>query len=138
MNAFQVGPFIIKYAWIFAVISLIITYILLKKTLNENEAFQAKFLDALINSLLIGVLTYKASFLLYRPELLSSNPMAALYLSGGIKEWLSAILLSSLYLAWKYKREQWPTRLTSLGIVYGIVTFITAFWLVRTLFFLVF
>jgi len=138
LDAFQVGPFIIKYTWIFAVFSLMITYILLKKKLKEDRDFQAKFLDSLVNSLLIGVLTFKVSFLLYRPELLTSNPMAALYLTGGKKEWVTAILVSSLYIAWKYKREQWSTRLTSLGIVYGIVTFITAFWLVRTLFFLVF
>lgn len=136
LNAFQIGPFIIKYTWIFALLALVITYFLLKKTLKEDEKFLGEFLDALVNSLFIGVISYKISILLYRPELLTTNPLSALYLSGGVKEWLTAISLAFLYLGWKYKKNKWPGRLTGMGIVYGIVTLITCFWLVRTLFLL--
>jgi hypothetical protein len=137
VNAFQVGPFIIKYTWIFAIFALVITYFLLKKIMKENDDFLGEFLDALVNSLFIGVVSFKASVLLYRPELLTTNPLGALYLSGGVKEWLTAISLAFLYLGWKSKKRKWPARLTAMGIVYGIVTFITAFWLVHTLFLLI-
>ncbi|WP_404333014.1 hypothetical protein [Mesobacillus maritimus] len=137
MNAFQLGPFIIKHTWLYAILALVITYFLLKKLLNENQDFLGEFLDALVNSLFIGVLSFKASILLYRPELLTTNPLGALYLSGGLKEWLTAISLALLYMYWKAKKNKWPARLTMRGIVYGIVTFITAFWLLRTLFLLV-
>jgi hypothetical protein len=136
LNAFQLGPFIIKYNWIFAIISLVITYFLLKKGLKENEDYLGEFLDALVNALFIGVLSFKGSVLLYRPELLKTNPLGALYLSGGGKEWLTATLLAFLYLVWKTKKSQWPIKLVGTGIVYGLVTFITSFWLVRTLFLL--
>jgi hypothetical protein len=137
LNAFQVGPFIIKYTWIFAILALVITYFLLKKTLKEDEQFLGDFLDATVNALFIGVISYKVSILLYRPELLTSNPFGALYLSGGVKEWLTAISLAFLYLGWKHKKNKWPGRLTGMGFVYGIVTFITSFWLMRTLFLLI-
>jgi hypothetical protein len=137
LNALQLGPFIIKYSWIFAILALVITYFLLKKLLTAHDDFLGEFLDALVNSLFIGVISFKASILLYRPELLTTNPLGALYLSGGLKEWLTAILLAFLYLGWKSKKRKWPGPLTAMGIVYGIVTFITAFWLLRTLFLLI-
>lgn len=137
LNAFQQGPFIIKYTWIYALIAFLITYYLLKMLLRKNEDFLQEFLDALVSSLLIGVLSFKGSILLYRPELLKTNPLGALYLSGGGKEWLTAIFLACLYLVWKTKKSQWPNKLIGTGIAYGIVTFITSYWLVRTLFFLI-
>jgi hypothetical protein len=137
LNAVQLGPFIIKYTWIYGFIALIITYYLLKKLLGENEDFLQEFLDALVNSLFIGVLSFKGSILLYRPELLKTNPLGAFYLSGGGKEWLTATFLACLYLVWKTKKSQWPNKLIGTGIIYGLVTFVTIFWLVRTLFFLI-
>lgn len=84
------------------------------------------------------MVTYKLSILAYRPELLTTNPLAALYLSGGIKEWLTSIIAGGFYLGWKSRKQRWSPHLTGKAIIYGIVTFITTFWLTRTLFFLVF
>ncbi|SEM17088.1 hypothetical protein SAMN05192533_101288 [Mesobacillus persicus] len=138
MNAIQAGPFIIKYTWLFAITAIVVTYFLLKKLLKEDQEFRDQFLDALINTLLIGMVTYKLSILAYRPELLTTNPLAALYLSGGFKEWLTGIIAGGLYLGWQGRKQSWSPHSTGKAIVYGIVTFITTYWLTRTLFFLLF
>ncbi|WP_053363596.1 hypothetical protein [Bacillus sp. FJAT-27251] len=138
MDAFQLGPLIIKYTWIFVLGAGIITYFMLKRIFKQEEGFRESFLDSLINSIVIGVIGYKASILLFRPELWTSNPLGALYLSGSWREYATGFLLGGLYLLWMHKKHSWEAILLGRAFVYGIVTFITAYWLLRTLFFLFF
>jgi prolipoprotein diacylglyceryltransferase len=138
MDAFQLGPLIIKYTWIFVCGAGILTYFVIKMMFKEEQDFREAFLDALINAIVITVLGYKASILVFRPELWTSNPLAALYLSGSWREYGIGLLLGGLYLLWKHKKSSWKGALTGKAFVYGIVTFITGYWLFRTLFFLFF
>jgi hypothetical protein len=136
MGAFKLGPFIIQYTWVLMILSGLITYFVLKKMLKEDQTFLEKFTDALINALLIGVIAYKGSVLLFRPELWVRNPLGALSLSGSWRELLAALLLSGAYLIWKYKKQNWPADLSRNALIYGFTTYILSYWLIRTLFFL--
>jgi hypothetical protein len=138
MDAFQLGPLIIKYTWIFILGAGIITYFIIKTMFKEEEGFRESFLDVLINAIVIAVVGYKASILLFRPELWTSSPLGALYLSGSWREYAAGLLLGGLYLLWKHKKHSWQAALVGKAFVYGIITFITGYWLFRTLFFLFF
>jgi prolipoprotein diacylglyceryltransferase len=138
MDAFQLGPLIIKYSWIFVLGAGMFTYVMLKMEFKQEEGFRESFLDALINSIVIAVIGYKVSILLFRPELWTSNPLGALYLSGSWREYGAGILAGGLYFLWKHKKHSWEATLLGRAFVYCIVTFITVYWLFRTLFFLIF
>ncbi|CAM3719918.1 hypothetical protein [Mesobacillus zeae] len=138
MEAFKLGPFIIKISWIFSLGAGTAAYWTIRKFLKEDIRFRDEFLDSLLNALLMGIVIYKLAILVYQPNLLFTNPVGALYLSGGWKEWTTALLLSSLYLLWQKKRKKWPGNLFIQAGIYGIATFLTSFWLFRTLYFLFF
>jgi uncharacterized membrane-anchored protein len=138
MDALKLGPFIIKFNLIFALVAGIAVYFMLKRITAKDEAFQKQFFDVLTNSVLLWVIFYKGSILLFRPELLKVNPLGALSLNGGIKEWFVGLAAGGLYFFIQCKKKKWMPVNAGKAIVYAIITYITAYWLFRTLFFLTF
>lgn len=133
MGTLQLGPIIIKYEWIVFLLSAIIVYFVLSRWLKDEKLFQQKFLDAIINTVFIGFLTYKFSLVLFKPIMVIENPSSLLYYTGGTKGGMLGIIFAVIYLMWKTKRENWRFSVVFTGVFYTIITFITSFWLLRTI-----
>ncbi|MBM4763440.1 hypothetical protein [Bacillus sp. B15-48] len=138
MGAFQAGPFIIKFTSLFAIIAVLVTFFLLSKLLKKNHENYNKYIDVLINAVLVAVVVYKGSIVLLRPELWSGNLLAALTLTGSWREMMIGFGTASIYFAWKVKNEGFSLSLVRNGIVYGGIIYIISYWVLRTLFFLFF
>ena len=137
MEAIQIGPFIIKYSWMFVLIGWLAAYGVTKRMAAGSNTFKSEFLDAMMTAAVISILVAKAAILLFRPALIG-NFISALYLSTGLAEQSAGIASASIYLYWKFKRKQWNTDIFSKITFVFIATFLTISWLARTLFFLFF
>lgn len=134
MEAFQIGALTIKYVWLFYLISGVIAFYVIKNKTKNHPVFQSRFLDSGTNALLIGFIVYKLSIGLFRPDLLMNNPAAIFFLPGGLKEFVTGLLTAGFYMGYSWQKHHWPAKLAASSIVYGIVTFILAFWAIRTIF----
>lgn len=135
MDALKLGPFILKPSMLFALGAGFVVFIVIKRI---KASFQKQLLDALLNCVLIFLIFYKGSILIFHPEFLTVNPFGALSLNGGVKEWSAGMGAAGIFLFYQYKKQKWEAAEFIKAIIYAAVTFITAFWLFRTLFFLAF
>lgn len=137
MGTIHIGRIMIKYEWIIFFVSIALVYIVLRQWLKKDEQFREKFIDALINTAIIGFLTYKFSIVLLKPMIVIDNPISILYHTGGFKGAIIGIIVSVAYLVWKLKRENWQISIVATGIFYSIMTFFTSFWLLQTIILLI-
>lgn len=133
MGSLHIGRFMIKYEWIIFLISIAVVYFVLKRWLKNDQQFQQTFIDAIFNTAFIGFLTYKFSVVLFKPMMLFENPISVLYFTGGKKGGILGVILAICYLVWKTKREKWQGVVVWQGVFYTVISFVTAFWLFRTL-----
>jgi prolipoprotein diacylglyceryltransferase len=135
VDAFQIGPFTIKLSWLFISSSLFFTYLVLDSLLNKYPKEKVSiFYNIVLNSLFIVFLSYKFAYILFRPSIVWENPIGMIYFTGGIRELILGLVLSSLYVISKFinhKMNQW---LYWKLIVYGFVTFSAAYCIVQTVF----
>ncbi|MBY0120525.1 hypothetical protein [Bacillus sp. S/N-304-OC-R1] len=136
MGAIMLGPFMIKYEWILYLISGLSAYLMIRFHSKEDLPFQEIFLNSMLNSFLIGFIVYKFSSIIIRPTILIDNPSSIIFTTGGTKGKLLGVIIALLYFFNKYRNGIWPLKNWLILMVYGIVTFFVAFWMFRTLFFL--
>ncbi|WP_121612975.1 hypothetical protein [Mesobacillus foraminis] len=137
MGALKLGPLIIKYDVLFALGAGIAVYAILKRVTAKDQVFQKQFFDVLINSVLLFIIFYKGSILVFHPDLLQVHLLGALSLHGGIKEGLAGLAAGGMYFFYQYKKKKWLQENAGRAILYAAVTYITAYWFLQTLFFLV-
>ncbi|KAF0817415.1 hypothetical protein KIS4809_3679 [Bacillus sp. ZZV12-4809] len=138
MGAFLAGPLIVKYEWVLILLSCIIAFFTIAIVFRDNAEFKKIFQNVLFNSILISFFTYKFSLILFQTESIITSPLSILYLSGGSKGATLGFLFSLIYWVREFKKYNYPLRNWLDGIVYGSVTFMLSYWLLRTLLFLLF
>lgn len=136
MGATMLGPFMIKYEWILFLISGLSAYLMMRFKSKENVQFQEFYLNSILNALLIGFIIFKFSSVIFRPAILFDNPSLLLFTTGGTYGKLLGVCIAFIYILKKYQNEAWPLKNWLTLSVYGIITFFVAFWMFRTLFFL--
>ncbi|MEH7346881.1 hypothetical protein V7122_23910 [Bacillus sp. JJ1532] len=136
MGAIMFGPFMLKYEWIIFFLAGMTAYLFMKFMSKEDRSFQELFLSSFLNAVLIGFIVYKFSSVIFQPTIIIEEPLSILYSTGGTKGKLLGLLIAVIYFYTKYRKGSWPLKNWFTHIVYGIVTFFVAFWLFRTLFFL--
>jgi type IV secretory pathway VirB2 component (pilin) len=135
MESFQLGPFTIRYVWLFLLTSLYLTYMVIDNLINrEDSSKKSLFYNIVSNCFIIIVLTFKFSFLINRPSILWENPIGILYFTGGRMGWIVGIIIAFIYLGIQFKFNRLNEWRYWKLIVYGIVTFILSYYIVQTIF----
>ncbi|MFO1444964.1 hypothetical protein KDN24_17515 [Bacillus sp. Bva_UNVM-123] len=138
MGAFLLGPFMIKHIYIIILLAAITAYLMMKWKTREEPAFQKVFLNVFVNAVFIWFIIFKFSSIIFQPTNIMNNPTSILYFTGGLKGSVLGLIFAIVYLLWHYKKGTWSLKSWLSTLVYGIVTFMIIFWLLRTLFFLIF
>ncbi|MFS0590041.1 hypothetical protein AB1L05_00435 [Cytobacillus horneckiae] len=138
MNAFLLGPFLIKIDWLFLFISALIAALIIKTNTKNNLSFQNEVFNVMINIVIIFVLIYKFSSLLFSPEIIFGNFKTILYVTGGKSGAILGFVCGLFYLAWKVFKSKLKVKVWAEVLTYGSVSFFLSYWLIRTLYFLVF
>lgn len=137
MGILQLGPFHIKYEWLFFLPAGIVTYFILK-IMIKNKDFRREFIDKVINAAIIVFVIFKLSIIVFRPKIIFENPVAIIYLNGGTKGLILSVSAGIIYLFWVFRKKQWNASDVTAGMVYLTVSYVLSYWLVRTLFLIIF
>ncbi|MFD2443998.1 hypothetical protein ACFSO7_08365 [Bacillus sp. CGMCC 1.16607] len=135
MESFLLGPFTIKFIWLFLLAGLFLAYIIMDGWLMKDRTLNKNFLyQIILNSIMVVFITYKFSFLLFRPAILWENPIGILYFTGGSKGMVIGFILALLYLIRQFHLHQMNHWRYWRIIVYGFVTFTVSYYIVQTIF----
>ncbi len=135
MSYFQIGSVIIRIEWIILAITIIIG-LGTARILLHNHAERKQYLDTSFNAVLIGLLVWKGSIVVFQPFDVFDNPMALLYFTGGVKGVWLGLVSGVAYLFYKMKKDQmdrslvvgvvlkgWITGILSLIVIQSIIGF---------------
>lgn len=92
----QVGPFLLKIQWLIISLSAFVGYFVIKKRLQRAGYPDQPIIETIENSLIIVLVVWKFSLILFEPVKVVNNPLALLYFSGGeYGIWLAVVVASS-------------------------------------------
>lgn len=91
-DALQVGPFLLKTQWLVIILSALVGYFVIKYRLKTAGYPDQRMIETIENSLLIALMVWKFSLILFDPVSVVINPLTLLYFSGGERGiWLAAV-----------------------------------------------
>ncbi|MGM7703576.1 peroxiredoxin family protein [Pseudalkalibacillus sp. Hm43] len=115
MSYIQIGSMIIRTEWILLAVTIIVGFVVAKIQLH-NHAERKKYVDTIFNAVLIGLLVWKGSIILFQPFMVIDHPMSLLYFTGGVKGVWLGLISGAAYLIYKMKKDQMDHSLM-VGIV---------------------
>ncbi|MDI6880530.1 MAG: hypothetical protein QMC95_16930 [Desulfitobacteriaceae bacterium] len=105
-DAFQAGPILFKTQWLIIILSALVGYFVMRYRLKIAGYPAKRMIETIENSLIIAVMVWKFSLILFDPISVITNPLALLYFSGGERGiWLAAIV-AVFYFYHRSKKEQ--------------------------------
>lgn len=115
MSYFQIGNISVKTEWGAFILALLL-FMLVEKFLFKKPA--SLFQDALFNYIVV----WKLSYILFEWSLFIKNPMSALYFSGGVWGHILALIVASMILFYRTKKQNgildWNGLLYSFAVFY--------------------
>ena len=102
----QLGPFLLKTQWLVIALSVLAGYVVFRYRLKAGSYPPKQIAETIENSLVIAVVLWKFSLVIFHPVRVITNPLALLYFSGGERGvWLAAVVVI-LYLYYRSKKDQ--------------------------------
>ncbi|MHB1405258.1 MAG: hypothetical protein ACYCV0_06680 [Desulfitobacteriaceae bacterium] len=102
----QVGPFLLKTQWLVIILSALAGYFVVKYRLRRAGYPDKRIIETIENSLIIALMVWKFSLILFDPVSVVTNPLALLYFSGGEHGvWLAAVVVI-FYFYYRLKKDQ--------------------------------
>jgi hypothetical protein len=131
-DSITIGPFLIKNLWIALFIAGLFSYIIMELRIRKFPELQPALLHEVGNGLLISLLCYKFSLILFRPSILFTNPKGIFFFTGGTKGIVLGILLGIVYLAWQVRKKGWKVPNVIDVLSFGIITMLITYYLLVT------
>ncbi|AST91723.1 hypothetical protein BC6307_10765 [Sutcliffiella cohnii] len=103
----EIGSFHIPSKWVMIVVTLIISFLIIKR-MTSNQQHSKVVLDDVSNSLIIGFIVWKFSYILLQFHYAFSYPISILYFDGGSKGILLAFFIFYLFLFYRSKKTLIP------------------------------
>lgn len=134
LQVIMLGPLMLKYSLLTIIIAVAVGYLAtLIRTRSLDAVIRKAVLDDLMTVLLIGILVWKFSPLIFDFKSVIRSPLSLLYFSGGMSGTILAVWIGVLILAYKIVRHHKPwalyanTALTWLISGYGCWSLLQAF-----------
>lgn len=94
----QLGPFVLRLQWMVIILSVLVGYLVvryrLKRVTDLEDRAKERIIETIEKSIVIALMTWKFSLLLFDPLRVVTNPLSILYYSGGeLGIWLAIIVL---------------------------------------------
>ncbi|MCO5387770.1 hypothetical protein [Desulfosporosinus sp.] len=103
--ALQVGPFILKTQWLVIILSAFVGYSVMRYRLKTAGYPNKRMIETIENSLIIALMVWKLSLILFDPVSVVTNPLGLLYFSGGERGiWLAAVVVI-FYFYYRSKKD---------------------------------
>lgn len=104
-DSITIGPFLIKNLWIVLFVAGLFSYIVMELRIRKFPELQTSLLNEVGNGLVICLLIYKFSIVLFRPSIFLTNPKGILFFTGGTKGLVLGLLVGMVYLGWQVRKK---------------------------------
>jgi hypothetical protein len=101
----QFNGFLIRVQWLILAFSGIFGYIILRLRLNKMESTNKIVQETIIDSLLLTVVIWKLSFILFNPVKFINNPISLIFFNGGRRGFLLALTIAMAYLIYSSGKQ---------------------------------
>ena len=135
MQVIMLGPLMLKYSLLMMIISVAAGYLVtLFRTRYLGTDIRKPMLDDLMTTLLIGILVWKFSTLVFDFKSVIRSPLSLLYYTGGTQGIILAVIIGILILTYKCIRHHKPwvlhanAALTWLIASYGVMNLLQVFF----------
>lgn len=91
--------------WLIISFSIFVGYLVIRNRLPRDEYPVQRMIDTIENSLIIALVIWKFSLILFEPITVITNPLALLYFSGGEHGIWLAVAIASIYIAFRAQKE---------------------------------
>lgn len=132
---FLLGPLVIKIEWIKLAISFLVSFLIVKIVTKDDHNFQKQVFDILFNAILIIIIIFKFSIVLFRPSLLWNNLLGIVYFTGGTKGMVLGSITSFIYILLKSKKQKLWTLPFLQVILIAIASTVFFYWITDFLLF---
>lgn len=132
---FLLGPLVIKFEWITLAISFLGSFLIVKIMTKDDRNFQKQVIDILFNAILMIIIIFKFSIVLFRPSLLSNNLLGIVYFTGGTKGLLLGSITAIIYILVKSKKQKLWTLQFLQVIMVAIISTVIFYWIADFLLF---
>lgn len=120
-DVLQFGPFMVRTDWFVLAVSGIAGYAVMVWKWKRSDVRDHPVLEPLINALLIVIMVWKISPILFSPSLLGENPLIWLMLPGTSAGWWLGLAVAAVYAYRSWRKINAPLPfvgdLLSLGAV---------------------
>jgi len=104
----QVGPFVLRLQWMVSILSVFVGYLVvryrLKRVTDLEDRAKERIIETIEKSIVIALMTWKFSLLLFDPVRVATNPLSILYYSGGELGIGLAIIVLLIYFYYHSKK----------------------------------
>ena len=101
----QVGHFLLKTHWLIICLSAFVGHFVIKHRLHRAGYLDQQIIETIENSLIIALVVWKFSLILFKPVTVVTNPLALLYFSGGEHGIWLAVAVASSYVYFRVQKE---------------------------------
>ncbi len=96
LNVIQLGPFMLNFELLILIISAFVGYLGLRYRLSKAEV-EASIRDKFVTALIISLIVWKFSLIVFDPITVLQYPLSLLYFNGGDKGLWLAVVISLIY-----------------------------------------
>ncbi|WP_096154530.1 MULTISPECIES: hypothetical protein [Bacillus] len=107
MDSIHIGPIVIQKYMIVLLFAILVAYLYITIMLFKQKEVLKKVEDHLVSTLLLWILVFKFSIILFRPSIIWTNPLGLIYFTGGTNGMYLASIVSILffYILARYKSK---------------------------------
>lgn len=132
-DAIKLGPFLIKYYYLFIFISGCLAYIMMRYRLRLNLPLRDVVLNVITNGVIIWIFVWKFSYIIFNSSKAITNPQTILFFAGGNSGIILATLMTVIYLFVKLWNNSNKKAIIDVIIV-GSFSFFISFYLILLFF----
>ena len=135
MESIHIGPIVIQKYMIVLLFAILVAYLYIAVLLYKQKELLKKVEDHLVSTLLIWILVFKFSIILFRPSIIWTNPIGLIYFTGGTKGMYLASIVSILffYITVKY-RSKLDNKIISLILIPTVLIIYSLYYILMNLF----
>ncbi|KEF35982.1 Peroxiredoxin [Schinkia azotoformans MEV2011] len=133
-DAIKLGPFLIKYYYLFIFISGCLAYIIIRYRLRLNLPLRDVVLNLITNGVIIWIFVWKFSYIIFNSSKSISNPQTILFFTGGKSGAVLASIITVIYLFVKLWKNSSNKKTVLDVIIVGSFSFFISFYMILLLF----
>lgn len=121
MEAIHLGPLLLKKSYIVLLFSCLLAYLYIAISFRNKPDILKTVENHLISGMLLWIVLFKFSIIIFRPSIIWTNPYGLLFFTGGTRGVYLATIVTVLFMYWKLYKSNIHIKTSTVIIVPSII-----------------